>query len=173
MPNPAYASLIRDIPDFPRPGVLFRDITPLLGDAEGFAAAVRDLAAPYRDGGIDRVVAVEARGYLLGAPLALEIGAGLVPVRKKGKLPFEVLRTEYTLEYGEEAVELHRDALQPGERALIVDDVLATGGTMAAAIALVERTGASVAGAAVLIELTGLRGRDRLGGLPLTASITY
>ena len=173
MPNPAYASLIRDIPDFPRPGVLFRDITPLLGDAEGFAAAVRDLASPYRGAGIDRVVAVEARGYLLGAPLALEIGAGLVPVRKKGKLPFEVLRAEYTLEYGEEAVELHRDALQPGERALIVDDVLATGGTMAAAIALVERTGASVAGAAVLIELAGLRGRDRLGGLPLTASITY
>ena len=103
----------------------------------------------------------------------MEIGAGLVPVRKKGKLPFEVLRAEYTLEYGEEAVEVHRDALQPGERALIVDDVLATGGTMAAAIALVERTGASVAGAAVLIELTGLRGRDRLGGLPLTASIAY
>ncbi len=173
MPNPPYASLIRDIPDFPRAGVLFRDITPLLGDAEGFAAAVRDLAAPYRDASIDRVVAVEARGYLLGAPVALELGAGLVPVRKKGKLPYEVLRAEYTLEYGEEAVEVHSDALRPGERVLIVDDVLATGGTMAAAAALAERTGAAVAGAAVLIELTGLRGRDRLRGMPLTASIVY
>ena len=157
-----YRSLIRDIPDFPHTGVLFRDITPLLGDAEAYRAAIGDLAAPFRGKGIDRVAAIEARGYLLGAPLALEIGAGFVPVRKFGKLPFETFKAEYALEYGETAIEVHRDGLLPGQRVLLVDDVLATGGTMAATIELVRQSGATVAGIAVLIELAALNGRAAL-----------
>ncbi len=173
MPNPDYADLIRGIPDFPQPGVLFRDITPLLGDAEALQSAIDDLAAPYRDAGIDRVVGIEARGYLLGVPLALTLGAGFVPVRKSGKLPHETYRVEYVLEYGEEAIEMHRDGLLADHRVLLVDDVLATGGTLAATIELVGQAGAQIAGISVLIELGALQGRSRLGEHPLTAAITY
>ncbi len=169
----AYEHLIRDIPDFPTPGILFRDITPLLGDASALRAAVDDLAAPFRDAAIDRVVAIEARGYLLGAPLAVALGAGLVPIRKRGKLPYETYSAEYSLEYGAAAIEMHIDALAPGRRALVVDDVLATGGTMAAAIELVTRSGAEVAGVATLIELDALGGRARLGGRDIVALIHY
>ena len=181
-----YEHLIRDIPDFPTPGILFRDITPLLGDASALRAAtgeawrsapmraaVDDLAAPFRDAAIDQVVAIEARGYLLGAPLAVALGAGLVPVRKRGKLPYETYSAEYSLEYGAAAIEMHTDALGPGHRALVVDDVLATGGTMAAAIELVARSGAEVAGVATLIELDALGGRARLGGRDIVALIHY
>ena len=159
-----YRSLIRDIPDFPQPGIMFRDITPLLGDAEAFQACVADLAAPFRDASVAQVAAIEARGYLLGAPLAIELGAGFVPVRKIGKLPFETFKAEYALEYGEAAIEMHRDGLLDRQRVLLVDDVLATGGTMAATISLVEQSGATVAGIAVLIELEALDGRAALKG---------
>ena len=167
-----YKRLIRDIPDFPVPGVLFRDITPLLGDAQAFRAAIQDLAAPFRDARIDQVVAIEARGYLLGAPLALELGAGFVPVRKVGKLPFETFRAEYALEYGEAAIEMHRDGLLDHHRVLLVDDVLATGGTMAATISLVEQSGATVVGIAVLIELSALDGRSALKGHDFLSLLT-
>jgi adenine phosphoribosyltransferase len=159
-----YAKLIRDIPDFPVPGILFKDITPLLADPEAYHAAVRDMAEPFREGGIDRVVAIEARGYLLGAPMALGLGAGFVPVRKIGKLPFETYRAAYALEYGEAEIEMHRDGLLDHHRVLLVDDVLATGGTMAATIDLVQQAGAQVAGIAVLIELAALGGRSKLAG---------
>jgi len=159
-----YAKLIRDIPDFPVPGILFKDITPLLADPEAYHAAVRDMAEPFQGRDIDRVVAIEARGYLLGAPMALGLGAGFVPVRKIGKLPFETYRAAYALEYGEAEIEMHRDGLLDHHRVLLVDDVLATGGTMAATIDLVEQAGALVAGIAVLIELTALGGRSKLAG---------
>ncbi len=161
---PDYAAKIRDIPDFPQPGVMFRDITPLLGDAEAYRSAVRDLAAPFKGADIDQVVAIEARGYLLGAPMAIELGVGFVPVRKTGKLPFRTFRAAYSLEYGEAAIEMHQDGLFDHNRVLLVDDVLATGGTMAAAVSLVEQSGATVAGIAVLIELAGLNGRQNLPG---------
>ena len=168
-----YAALIRTVPDFPQPGVLFRDVTPLLGDAEAFSTAVRELAEPFRDKGIDRVAAIEARGYLLGAPMAIELGAGFVPVRKVGKLPMRTYRAEYALEYGEAVVEVHRDGLLDHHRVLLVDDVLATGGTMAATIDLVQQSGATVAGIAVLIELQALRGREKLSGHDVFSLIQY
>lgn len=167
-----YESLIRDIPDFPQPGVLFRDITPLLSNAAALRAVVKDLAAPFRDDGVDQVAAIEARGYLLGAPVAVELGAGLVPIRKIGKLPFETYRVEYALEYGQAAIEMHRDGLESHHRVLLVDDVLATGGTMAAAINLVEQSGATIAGIAFLIELKDLGGRDLLKGYNAVALMT-
>jgi adenine phosphoribosyltransferase len=168
-----YVRLIRDVPGFPQPGVLFRDITPLLNDAAAFRQAVIDLAAPFKDQGIDQVVAIEARGYLLGAPMALELGAGFVPVRKIGKLPNATYQAQYDLEYGSASIEMHQDALLDHHRVLIVDDVLATGGTMAATLRLVEHSGAQVVGIAVLIELTDLNGRSRLGSHPLFSLIKY
>jgi adenine phosphoribosyltransferase len=166
-------SLIRTIPDFPSPGIQFRDITPLLGDAAAFGAAIEALAAPFRGAGVDQVVAIEARGYLLGAPLAVALGAGFVPVRKVGKLPFRTYRAEYALEYGEAAIEMHEDALLARHRVLLVDDVLATGGTLNAALRLVERAGAQVAGIAVLIELDALSGRAALAGRDVHALLHY
>ena len=166
-----YAHLIRDIPDFPQPGVIFRDITPLLQNGPAYRQAVRDLCVPFKDRAIDQVVAVEARGYLLGAPMALELGAGFVPVRKLGKLPSQTFRAEYALEYGEATIEMHRDGLLDHHRVLLVDDVLATGGTMAATIRLVQQSGATVMGIAVLIELTALGGRQHLGELPFFSLI--
>lgn len=157
--------LIRDIPDFPQPGIVFKDISPLLGDPAGFAQVVRALAEPGQVTGIDKVVGIEARGFILAAPVALALGAGFVPVRKQGKLPAKTHAVSYDLEYGSAVLEVHTDAIRPGERVLVVDDVLATGGTVAATRELVESCGGEVAGVAVLMELGFLHGRSRIGDL--------
>lgn len=165
---------IRDIPDFPQPGILFRDITPLLGHPAAFDCAVARLAAaagPPAD--LDVVVAVESRGFIFGAPLARELGKPLVPVRKPGKLPGHIYAVEYDLEYGSNTLEIHADAIAPGQRALIVDDLLAIGGTLAAACSLVERCGGVVSRLAVVIELAFLDGRRRLAGRDLVSLIQY
>ena len=151
-------SLIRDVPDFPQPGILFRDITPMLANGEALHTAASLLASPFDS--IDLVVAIESRGFILGAPVALELGAGLVPVRKPGKLPYKTITESYALEYGTNTLEMHIDAIQPGQRVLIVDDLLATGGTVGAAIKLVEELGGEIAGISVLAELTFLHGRE-------------
>ena len=166
--------LIRDVPDFPRPGIVFKDITPLLADAAGLRAAVEAMAEPWRDAGIDAVAGIESRGFILGAPLALRLGTGFVPIRKPGKLPGATVGEDYGLEYGHDRVEIHVDALPAGRRVLIVDDVLATGGTLAAARALVEKLHCEVAGAGVLLELAGLDGRARWRqGAPLRTVLRY
>jgi adenine phosphoribosyltransferase len=162
-------SLIRDVPDFPRPGIVFKDITLLLGDRSAFAAAVSALAAPYVDRGVEIVAGIESRGFILGGAVADRLGAGFVPVRKEGRLPSTRISQSYSLEYGEAVVEMHADALQPGQRVLIVDDLLATGGTVGAAAALVDRLGGDIVGFAFLIELTALGGSAALGGRPYTA----
>jgi adenine phosphoribosyltransferase len=166
---------IRAIPDFPLPGVLFRDITPLLGDAEALGRAVTALAdAVRRDvGPVDRVLGMEARGFLLGPPVALALGVGFAPVRKPGKLPWNVESETYALEYGTDTLEAHRDAVAAGERVLVLDDVIATGGTAAATARLVDRLGAEVAGFAFLVELSFLDGRAALGDHPVTSLVTY
>ncbi|MFN2460678.1 MAG: adenine phosphoribosyltransferase [Candidatus Velthaea sp.] len=166
-------SLIRAIPDFPIPGILFRDITPLLKDAAGFKALIDVFADRYRGQRIDCVVGIEARGYMIGAPLAYQLGAGFVPVRKPGKLPGTKFTEEYALEYGTNSLEIHDDAVGDGQRVLIVDDLLATGGTIAATLRLLEKLGADIAGVAVLIELAALGGRKALGGIDVTSFITY
>ncbi|MBB4916838.1 adenine phosphoribosyltransferase [Streptosporangium saharense] len=153
---------VRDIRDYPQPGVLFKDITPLLADPEALAAVVDGFAGLHQ---VDKVVGIEARGFILAAPTAYRLGAGFVPVRKKGKLPAETLEASYDLEYGSATIEVHRDAFTPGERVLIVDDVLATGGTARAAVELVRRAGADVVAIAVLMELAFLKGRERLDGV--------
>ncbi|MEZ0470806.1 adenine phosphoribosyltransferase [Luteimonas salinilitoris] len=153
--------LVRDIPDFPRPGIVFKDITPALADAGAFAAAVAEMVAPWRDAGLDAVAGIESRGFILGAAMAQALGTGFVPVRKPGKLPAATLAQDYALEYGSDRLEMHADALAPGARVLIVDDVLATGGTLQAALSLLRRQGATVAGAAVLVELRALQARTR------------
>lgn len=167
------ASLIRDIPDFPKPGILFKDITPVLADAEAFGAVVDDLAAPYRDAGVSLVAGIEARGFILATPVAGRLAAGFIPIRKPGKLPYETRRAEYDLEYGTDALELHADAVQPGDRVLLVDDVIATGGTAEAAVTLLSELGADVVAVAVYVELGFLNGRSRLDGVPLHALISY
>jgi adenine phosphoribosyltransferase len=154
---------IRDIADYPKPGVVFRDITPLLNHAAAFGRAVDDLVYRFHDLPVDRVVGVESRGFILAAPVAYRLRAGFVPVRKAGKLPWAVAREEYDLEYGTDKLEIHRDAIRPGERVLVVDDVLATGGTAAATTRLVEALGGVVAGLGFLIEIALLGGRARLG----------
>jgi adenine phosphoribosyltransferase len=148
---------VRDVPDYPKPGVLFKDITPLLGDDEAFGAVVEAMAAAF--GPVDKVVGIEARGFILAAPVAYEIRAGFVPVRKQGKLPSATFAEEYDLEYGSAVLEVHQDAFAPGDRVLIVDDVLATGGTARATASLIQRAGAQVVGVAVLMELSFLKGR--------------
>jgi adenine phosphoribosyltransferase len=158
------ASYVRDVPDFPKPGILFRDITPLLASPEAFHAAVAAMSEPFRKIGADRVVGIEARGFMFGAAIARELGLGFVPVRKPGKLPGRTERISYGLEYGTDGLEVHSDAFSPGESALVVDDVLATGGTAAAAALLVERLGARVVGLSFFIELGALAGRSRLSG---------
>lgn len=165
--------LIRDIPDFPEPGVVFKDITPLLADHSGLSAVVEVLSRAGRDAEgnvvVDKVVGMEARGFILATPVALALGAGFVPIRKQGKLPGDVHAKAYDLEYGSAQLELHRDSIRPGERVLMVDDVLATGGTVAAATHLVEQCGGIVHGVAVLMELSFLPGRKTVGDVPVTA----
>jgi adenine phosphoribosyltransferase len=159
---------VRDVPDFPKAGVVFKDITPLLADHTTFAAAIEGLTAPYRDARVDCVAAVEARGFLLGAPVALELGAGFVPVRKHGKLPGSTVAASYELEYGSATIEVTSDSFLPGRRVLVIDDVLATGGTLAATVDLVRRCGAEVVAVSVLMELGFLPGRAALAavGIP-------
>jgi adenine phosphoribosyltransferase len=164
---------IRDIPDFPKAGVTFKDITPLLGDHDQLRMAVDGLAEPYASQQVSKVVGIEARGFILAAPVALRLGAGFVPVRKAGKLPWHVERITYDLEYGTDTLEVHQSSIEPGERVLIVDDVLATGGTAEATAELIERLGGTVVGLAFLIELGFLDGRDRLAGHQRTALLTY
>ena len=173
MPNPPYASLIRDVPDFPRPGILFRDITPLLGDAAAFGRALDWFAALPTARDATAIVGIESRGFIFAAPLAVRLRVPFVPVRKEGKLPHVAHAEEYALEYGTNTLEIHRDGLAAGERALVVDDLLATGGTARAAARLVEMTGATVTGLAFLIELSGLAGRALLPDRPVDALITY
>ena len=167
-----YAS-IRDVPDFPKPGILFKDITPLLLNALLFRSAIDLMAAPFHAAGVTRVVSIESRGFLLGAPIALAIEAGLVPIRKPGKLPAARGRVEYALEYGTDALEMHQDAVSGRDRVLIVDDVLATGGTAQAAAKLVRNYGAQVVGFTFLIELDFLKGRERLQGERIEALLHY
>lgn len=157
----AFAGLIRDVPDFPKHGIVFKDITPLLADPAGFAAMVDALAAPWRAAPPQVVMGIESRGFILGAALALALGSGFVPMRKPGKLPARKLSQNYALEYGTDAIEVHADAVEPGTRVLIVDDVLATGGTLHAALLLARRLEADIIGATVLIELDALAGRTR------------
>ena len=164
---------IRDVPDFPKPGILFRDITPLLLDAPLFRQAVRQMTAPFKAARVNRVLAVESRGFILGAPIALALGAALVPARKPGKLPWRRHRVEYELEYGTDAIEIHEDAISKRDRVLIVDDVLATGGTAAAAVRAVEQTGGRLVGLSFLIELAALEGRRRLGRATIASLLTY
>ena len=164
------AKLLRDVPDFPKPGILFKDITPLLANPAAMKAAI-DRLAKFSFGKIDKVAAVESRGFLFGVPLAMQLGVGFVPVRKPGKLPWKTNRIEYVLEYGTDAVEIHQDAVRKGERVLLVDDLLATGGTMGAACQLIERCGATVAGCAFVVELCFLPGRQRLAGRQVEALI--
>jgi len=153
---------IRDIPDFPRAGVVFKDLTPLLAHPQAFSSAVKAIALPYETAGITKVVGIEARGFIVAAPVAVILGAGFVPVRKAGKLPWSTERADYTLEYGIDSLEVHADAIEPGDRVLVVDDVIATGGTAAATMELVERLGGAVVGLGFLIELSFLGGRARI-----------
>ncbi len=164
---------IRDVNNFPKPGIVFKDVTPVLLDVALFAQTVKLMADPYREARITRVVSIESRGFLFGAPIALELGAGLVPIRKPGKLPAATQRVEYALEYGSDALEMHHDAVGPGDRVLVVDDVLATGGTANAAAQLVAGTGAAVVGFTFLIELDFLKGRQRLQGRRVEALLRY
>ncbi len=163
---------IRDVPDYPKPGIVFKDITPLLADHTAFAAVVDAVVAHYGRGTIDKVVGIEARGFILAAPIAYHFGAGFVPVRKRGKLPAETYEQTYDLEYGTETIEMHKDAFRPGERVLIVDDVLATGGTARAGAELVRRGGGDVVGLSVLMELSFLNGRDNVADLDLHTIVT-
>ncbi|WP_313643173.1 adenine phosphoribosyltransferase [Stenotrophomonas sp.] len=171
---PDWSRPIRDVADFPKPGILFKDITPLLGNGPCFRAAVQAMAEPWRDAGLQAVLGVEARGFILGTALALELGVGFVPVRKPGKLPGATLKQDYALEYGSDRIEVSVGATAPGARVLLVDDVLATGGTLLAALQLAAQLQAQVVGAAVLVELDGLGGRARWpAGLPLAATLVY
>ena len=164
---------IRDVPDFPQKGVLFKDITPLLQDGTAFHAALDRLAAHYAGAGIQTIVGIESRGFIFGAPLAYMLHCGFVPVRKFGKLPSQTFSAEYTLEYGTSVVEIHTDAIKPGERVLIVDDLLATGGTVSSTVELVEKLGGHIAGIAFLIELLQLQGRDHLKKYDVFALMKY
>lgn len=168
-----FSSYVRDIPDFPEPGVVFKDITPLLADGAAFSELVDALTKPFLEDGVVKVAGIEARGFTLATPVAERLGAGFIPIRKPGKLPYETLSEEYELEYGTDTLEVHTDAVSPDEKILIVDDVVATGGTAAAAIRLLRRLGADVVGLSVFIELAFLNGADQLDGVPLHALIRY
>lgn len=166
-------NFIRNIPDFPKPGILFRDITTLLKNKVAFRQALDTLASKYKNKGIDAVVAVEARGFILGGAIAHKLGAGFVPVRKRGKLPWKTNNVTYELEYGTDTLEMHHDAIQPGEKILIVDDLLATGGTVKAVIDLVKQLKGKIIGIAFLIELSALKGKEKLKGYPVYSLIKY
>jgi len=172
-PKMDYKALIREVPDFPKPGILFYDITTLLKDARAFRAILDELAARYRGRKIDKIVGIESRGFILGGPLSDRLKAGFVPVRKPGKLPADSFEVKYNLEYGSNSLAIHRDAVQMGERVLVVDDLLATGGTAAATVHLLRQLGANIVGLAFLVELTSLKGRDKLDGCPVHSLITY
>jgi adenine phosphoribosyltransferase len=164
---------VRDIPDFPQPGVVFKDITPLLSNTDAFRSTIDLIAERFEGQRVDRVLGVEARGFIIAAPVAYRFGAAFVPVRKAGKLPWEIEREEYELEYGTDLLEIHRDAVEPGDQVVIVDDVLATGGTASATARLVEKLGGKVAGLAFVIELAFLGGRSKLDGYDVVSLITY
>ena len=165
--------LIRSVPDFPKPGIVFRDITPLLADSAGLDQAVTQLAEPYRDHNVDLVAAIEARGFIFGAAVARQLKAGFVPIRKPGKLPVATTKASYQLEYASDTIEIHTDAISPGQRVLLLDDLLATGGTMAAACQLVQGLGGEIVGIAFLIELAFLHGREKLADHEILSLITY
>jgi adenine phosphoribosyltransferase len=166
-------SLVRDVPDFPKPGIVFRDITPVFGEPAAFYDAIALMAEPFHGVRVDAVLGIESRGFMFGAPLALRLSAAFVPVRKPGKLPREKHRVEYALEYGSDALEMHLDAIAHGAHVLVVDDVIATGGTAAATVALAQKQGAHVVGAAFFLELTFLNGVERLAGVPVTSLLRY
>ena len=168
-----YKTLIREVPNFPKPGVLFYDITTLLKDARAFRNVVEELASRYRGQHIAKVIGIESRGFILGSPLAYHLEAGFVPVRKAGKLPADIFEVKYNLEYGSSSLAIHRDAITIGERVLIVDDLLATGGTAAATVHLVRQLGGEIMGLVVLVELESLKGRDKLNGCEVHSVITY
>jgi adenine phosphoribosyltransferase len=176
MANPTHIDLrdyIRDVPDFPKPGIMFKDITPLLSSPEAFNAAIDHLALPFAGERGVKVAAIESRGFIFGAAVAQHLGVGFVPIRKPGKLPWRTHRSEYALEYGTDALEIHEDAVGPGDRVIVIDDVLATGGTACAAGELVRRLGAEVVAYSIVIELTFLNGRGKLGGTPVNVAIHY
>jgi adenine phosphoribosyltransferase len=168
-----YKALIRQVKDFPKPGILFYDITTLLKDAAAFGRIVDDLSARFQDKGIAKIIGIESRGFILGCPLAYRLKAGFVPVRKAGKLPADIYEVKYNLEYGSNSLAIHRDAISIGERVLIVDDLLATGGTAAATVNLVRQLGGEIIGVVFLIELQSLRGREKLDGCDIHTLITY
>ena len=168
-----YKALIREVPNFPKPGILFYDVTTLLKDAKAFRSIVDDLMQRYRSRQISKVVGIESRGFILGGPLAYHLGAGFVPVRKPGKLPADIFEVKYNLEYGSNSLAIHRDAVSIGERVLIVDDLLATGGTAAATVNLVRQLGGEIVGLVFLVELAALKGRDKLDGYDIHSMITY
>ena len=164
---------IRDVPDFPRQGIIFKDITPLLGNTQAFAETVKLISKAAKDIEITHVAGIESRGFIFGAAVAVDLGVGFVPVRKPGKLPCETLRESYSLEYGTDSIEIHKDSLIAGDRVLLVDDLLATGGTMGAAVKLVEKTGATVVRIVFVIELAFLNGREKLSSYDITSLLTY
>jgi adenine phosphoribosyltransferase len=168
-----FSALVRDIPDFPEPGIVFKDISPVLADPAAFGALVAAMADPFRDLGVTKVAGIEARGFTLATPVAGRLGAGFIPIRKPGKLPYETVREEYTLEYGTDSLEMHTDAAHEGEKVLVVDDVIATGGTAAAAVRLLRRVGADVVGFSVFIELAFLNGVEQLDGVRVNALLSY
>ena len=167
------AAAIRNVPDFPKPGIQFKDITPVLADARLFAGAINLLTERFSPGSVDAVVGIDARGFIFAAAAATKLKAGFVPVRKKGKLPYATIEQDYALEYGHATVAMHTDALKPGSRVLLIDDLLATGGTSAAAVALVQKLGGKILEAGFLIELKFLNGREKLAGIPVRSLITY
>lgn len=171
--SPALLAAIRDVVDFPKPGIVFKDITPVLADGKLFQETISAMVDTAGGRKIDKVAGIDARGFIFGAAVADRLGAGFVPVRKKGKLPWKTVEAAYSLEYGENVVQLHEDAVLPGETVLLVDDLLATGGTAAAAVELLEGLGATLVGITVLVELAFLGGREKLGGHPVNALVTY
>lgn len=168
-----FSDSIRTVADFPKPGIYFKDITTLLKDSKVFTTSIEELYRIYKNQRIDKVACIESRGFILGSPLAFKLGAGFIPIRKKGKLPAETMREEYALEYGTDSIEIHKDAIVPGERILLHDDLLATGGTMEAAIRLVQKLGGMVVGISFLIELEFLKGRERLAPFDVQSLVKY